>query len=187
MFRLRLFAIGRHQSRRQRVRFPSISWVANDGLMLNIFSYDESSTNAESYAQAAMAIYLQKTFHLKTPPLPMGYKGAAAGNVTGSRLHELVLSAPPTGWNSPVPNTNATYNPDLTDVVLLSTIGAMTTGPTDCTQSTLNTTVICSGCPPPACNPGSYPDFDTCFDLCQNGICTENAGEEGIQCTQCPS
>jgi hypothetical protein len=43
----------------------------------------------------------------------------------------------------------------------------------------------CTGCDkePTVCTPGLYTDFDACGSNCLNGLCSLNAGENGIRCT----
>ncbi|KAJ6559464.1 hypothetical protein DFH09DRAFT_824839, partial [Mycena vulgaris] len=134
---------------------------------LAVSNQSKSVTNAESWAQAAMAIYLQKTFHLSDPPLPEGYRSGTASTIAGVDLVEILLDAPPDEWDPPVLNTNPTYSPDMTNVILLSGVGALSGTACQtfcfdgtCTQSTLNASFVCSGCvvgpPTPVCIPGSY-------------------------------
>jgi hypothetical protein len=72
-----------------------------------------------------MAIYLQKTFDLSSPPIP-----AAPGSVSivGSQLIEGDLASPPAGWNRPVPTDSAVFNPNLTNVIMLEEVGALNSG-----------------------------------------------------------
>jgi hypothetical protein len=95
---------------------------------LAVSDQSKSTTNAESWAQAALAIHLQKMFHLSSPPLPEGYKGTTANFIEGADLVEIGLDSAPAGWNSPVLNTNQNYSPDMTNMVMLWSIGALTSG-----------------------------------------------------------
>ncbi|KAJ7088000.1 hypothetical protein B0H15DRAFT_749205, partial [Mycena belliarum] len=138
---------------------------------LAVSDQTKSATNAESWAQAAMAIYLQKTFHLSSPPLPEGYRSGVASTIEGADLFEMLLDAPPAAWDPPVLNTAANYTPDLTNVIMMQDVGALTSGDGEyscltfcfdgtCTQSAINASVVCSGCvvapSTPVCIPGSY-------------------------------
>jgi hypothetical protein len=53
---------------------------------LAVSDQTKSATNAESWAQAAMAIYLQKTFQLSDPPLPESYRSGTASTSDGADL-----------------------------------------------------------------------------------------------------
>jgi hypothetical protein len=83
--------------------------------------YNESAAriNAESYAQAAMAIYVQSKFDLLQPPVPE----------QGEPLYDLAeieLDAPPDGWVSPVSVESPTFNPAGPGIQSLSDIGNLT-------------------------------------------------------------
>jgi hypothetical protein len=95
---------------------------------LAVSDQTKSATNAESWAQAAMAIYLQKTFHLSDPPLPEGYRSGTASTIDGADLVEMLFEAPPDGCDPPVLNTSPTYSPDMTNVIMMESIGSLTAG-----------------------------------------------------------
>ncbi len=85
---------------------------------------EEAVENTESWALAAMAIYLQKTFHLDKPPKPKG----TTGTIAGAKLHEKRLAAPPPGWKRPVALDAAQFRPDMTEVTMLQQVGPLTSG-----------------------------------------------------------
>ena len=72
-----------------------------------------------------MAIYLQKTFHLSSPPIP---EEGNSASIAGSELNGLRLSSPPPGWNRPVVENNSIFNPDMTNVVMLEQVGPLNSG-----------------------------------------------------------
>jgi hypothetical protein len=74
--------------------------------------------NAESYAQAALAIYIQNQWGLAQPPQPAG---AALYN-----LVETALDSPPDGWVAPVNPNSLNVNLTGDGVVQLSSAGAIT-------------------------------------------------------------
>lgn len=156
--------------------------------------------NAESYAQAAMAIYLQKTFHLDSPPTP-------DGRVT-PRGRVVTLSKAPNGFVRPVSLDSPTFKPTGANVVSLSSVGDLGGGlKRECQAgvwadrqqcyafcydgrcnphpdpNNKSATCQCSGF---TCKNGSYKDFDECHDNCYRGICMESAGIPGVTCSQCP-
>jgi hypothetical protein len=94
-------------------------------LTLSVQIREEAAQNAENWALCAMAIYLQKTFHLDSSPVP----AASSANIQGSRLHEGRLAAPPAAWNRPVPFNSSTFNPDINGVIMLQKVGSLTSGP----------------------------------------------------------
>jgi hypothetical protein len=71
-----------------------------------------------------MAIYLQKTFHLSSPPIP----ATPSTIIEGSQLIESSLPSAPAGWNRPVATDAAVFSPDLTDIVMLEEIGPLDSG-----------------------------------------------------------
>jgi hypothetical protein len=176
----------------------------------------DAAINAESYALAALAIFIQQAFHLDEPPKPQELQ-TTSDNATfpGADSYETYLDSPPDWWEPPVVNTSSTFSPNMTDTVIMSSLGTMAySGPWDtcveslyedmsqcrafcygeessCTESPTNSTVVCSGCvvqpSSPVCLPGSYKDWDTCDANCSGGACFENAGESGVQCEDCPS
>lgn len=180
-------------------------------------SLEDAAINAESYALAALSIYLQQTFKLSSPPQPLPKKSTASEDdltVSGADITEMHLDSPPDGWEPPVTNTSKTFEPDMTDTVRMSSVGALSAGgPWDscveglyqdmrqcklfcaeenssCTQSPTNSTIVCSGCvtrpATPVCKEGSYSNWDTCSAQCTGVLCFENAGESGVQCEDCP-
>ncbi|KAJ5462801.1 hypothetical protein N7475_007745 [Penicillium sp. IBT 31633x] len=194
-----------------------ITYVPRAIVKLGVSSPEDAAINAESYALAAMAIYLQQTFKLASPPKPQSRaNGASEDQVTiaGAEIVEHHLDSPPDWWEAPVAITNKTFEPDMTDTVRMSNVGALSSsGPFDacveglygdmkqcnywcgeesasCTKSPTNSTVICSGCvarpATPVCKEGRYSNIDTCYAQCTGGLCFENAGEDGIQCQDCP-
>lgn len=85
---------------------------------------EEAAENAESWALAAMAIYLQKTFNLDKPPKPQSPKAVIAG----TQLHETRLDAPPAAWKRPVAANAAKFSPDMTGVTMLQQVGPLSSG-----------------------------------------------------------
>ncbi|EAQ88056.1 predicted protein [Chaetomium globosum CBS 148.51] len=128
-------------------------------LTLSVQIREEAAQNAENWALCAMAIYLQKTFHLDSSPVP----AASSANIQGSRLHEGRLAAPPAAWNRPVPFNSSTFNPDINGVIMLQKVGSLTSGPgktsANCAKSSTNASWVCSDCTPSnhVCVGGSYP------------------------------
>ncbi|KAJ7876769.1 hypothetical protein B0H14DRAFT_2568148 [Mycena olivaceomarginata] len=85
-----------------------------------------------------------ETYHWKTTVseprcLDYAYKALAVTNlagttvdfIEGSDLVEIVFDSAPTAWNPPVLNMNQNYRPDMTNVVMLWSIGALTSGGDD--------------------------------------------------------
>jgi hypothetical protein len=91
---------------------------------LAISDEEEAAENAESFALAAMAIYLQKTFNLPEPPKPKGSRGTIAG----ANLREVHLASPPPGWKRPVAADAAQFRPDMTGVKMLEQAGPLNSG-----------------------------------------------------------
>lgn len=81
--------------------------------------------NAESWAQAAMAIYLQKTFNLNSPPTP-----ASVANPDTSARSLFLDSAPP-GFVRPVSIDSLTFSPSGPNITRLGDVG-----PLDVSQNT---------------------------------------------------
>lgn len=84
--------------------------------------------NAESWAQAAMAMYLQQTFNLASPPVPKEYAPANIQNdssvmaIDNGDLEEIFLDQMPDWFAPPVEQGAPDFKPDMTDVVQLSSI-----------------------------------------------------------------
>ncbi|KAK3904903.1 hypothetical protein C8A05DRAFT_31319 [Staphylotrichum tortipilum] len=91
---------------------------------LAVSDQEEAVENAESWALAAMAIFLQKTFHLDKPPKPMG----STGTIAGAKLHEMRLPTPPAGWKRPVALNAAQFRPDMAGVTMLQQVGPLSSG-----------------------------------------------------------
>ncbi len=91
--------------------------------------FKKSVINAESWAQAAMAIHLQKTFGLISPPVPEGYRGSEqtsdAAIVDANALEEKFLDKQPEGFIPPVRTDSPTFDPDMENVVQLGTLGPL--------------------------------------------------------------
>lgn len=173
---------------------------------------EDSVINAESWALAALSIYLQQVFHLESPPTAIPKSSPVIG---GADIREHYLDAPPDWWERPVDLDSKAFNPSMDDTVMLSSMGSlMDSGPfpscinglyedmhqcveicggdgSTCKQSPTNATIVCSGCvqkpATPTCKTGSYKDMDTCDASCSGGSCFLNAGESGVQCEDCPS
>jgi Lysine-specific metallo-endopeptidase len=76
-----------------------------------------ATMNAESYAQAALGMYVKHKFDLLQPPLPR--QGQTVDDLTDD-LAEGAADDPPDGWVSPVSEDSPTFNPAGT--LLLSEI-----------------------------------------------------------------
>ncbi|KAJ5219690.1 hypothetical protein N7468_008894 [Penicillium chermesinum] len=120
-------------------------YQAKDVVDLAVKDQTKASNNAESYAQAAMAIYLQQAFHLSSPPTPAGYGTSSDSSVSiaGTEILETYLDAPPSWWEAPVANTSKTFKPDMTDITMMSGVGSLT-----------------GGGPFPSCVDGLYEDME---------------------------
>ena len=85
----------------------------------------EARLNAESWAQAAMAMYLQQTFNLKSPPVPQPENpiidSSLMSHDTGP-LEEGFLDEMPDWFAPPVAQDAPTFKPDMADVVQISRI-----------------------------------------------------------------
>lgn len=73
---------------------------------------DRARLNAESFAQAGLAIHVMDTFHLSTPPTPGGGKVSAEAAAADDEMQEISLDAPPAGWVSPMSYDTAVVKPD---------------------------------------------------------------------------
>ncbi|OCK75263.1 hypothetical protein K432DRAFT_260211, partial [Lepidopterella palustris CBS 459.81] len=80
---------------------------------------NDAHINAESWAQAAMAVYLQKTFNLKSPPTP-----ASVANPDISARSLFLDSAPP-GFVQPVSIDSPTFNPSGSNIIRLGDVGPL--------------------------------------------------------------
>jgi hypothetical protein len=70
-----------------------------------------------------MAIYVQKTFNLKSPPVPeRPLTGSATNAISTDDLEEQFFDSPPDWFQSPVDLGASSYSPDMTNVVLLSDV-----------------------------------------------------------------
>lgn len=79
----------------------------------------DAHINAESWAQSAMAIYLQKTFGLNKPPTP-----ASVRNPALSTRSRSLQSAPP-GFVRPVSIDSQTFNPSGPNIIRLGDVGPL--------------------------------------------------------------
>ena len=88
--------------------------------------------NAESWTLAAIAMYVQQTFNLKVPPVPMEYappdvlRDPSIMKIDTGDLKELYLDPMPDWFVPPVVQAAPAFQPDMTDVVQLSSIGQTT-------------------------------------------------------------
>lgn len=95
---------------------PALLYVAFPG-------HGSHFRTAESWAQAAMAIYVQRTLDLKNPPAPP--KQAAADiqesfkDKSFDDMEENFLEEMPDWFLPPVARDSPTFNPDMKDVVQL--------------------------------------------------------------------
>jgi hypothetical protein len=80
---------------------------------------DLAVINAESYTQAAMAVYLQKEFGLSMPPTPR------SSAFVGEDVTEIFLDSPPSDWVSPVDLESRTFNPTGPGIRRLSELGPL--------------------------------------------------------------
>ena len=84
-----------------------------------------SKTNAESWAQAAMAIYIQQTFSLSNPPVPQQQASADIQALFSNTtfvddIEEQFFDSAPDWFNPPVANDSSTFSPDLANVEQIS-------------------------------------------------------------------
>jgi hypothetical protein len=92
---------------------------------------ENAKLNAESWTEAAMAIYLQKTFGLSSPPTALPAPSplsSASATVDGDDIVTEALDAPPDGWIEPVSTSSTQFLPDMTNTTWLSDVGALVTG-----------------------------------------------------------
>ena len=91
---------------------------------------EQARLNAESFAQAALAIYIMDTWHHANPPTPGGvpYPPPAGmpQNTKNADIQEIKLDAPPAGWIRPLKldDTTGHIDPSL-GAVSLSTFGRL--------------------------------------------------------------
>lgn len=145
----------------------------------------EAKINAESWTQAAMAMYLQQTFGLKSPPVPKEYAPAdvqsdlSVMGIDNGDLEETFLDQMPDWFAPPVAQGAPAFTPDMTDVVQLSWLsvdGTQTTGTNEPTPTPTPApappNVSSSARQTCDCNEnGCTPESPPC---CLNGTC-ENA------------
>lgn len=94
------------------------------------YGTEEARWNAESFSLAAMAIYVQKNFHLDSPPTPFGVPYEPLPNGPSSKTEKGgndSLSSEPVGWVSPVSidSQNFTWW-DVSGTAALSSYGNIT-------------------------------------------------------------
>lgn len=88
--------------------------------------------NAESWTQAAIAMYVQQTFNLKVPPVPIEYAPPDVSSdpsimkIDHRDFKELFLDRMPDWFVPPVVQGAPAFQPDMRDVVQLSSIGQTT-------------------------------------------------------------
>lgn len=108
-----------------------------------------SKTNAESWAQAAMACYVMQTFNLKTPPVPKSQASIdiqmAVGNVTDD-IEEKFFDTAPDWFDSPVALDANAYAPSGADTL---DVGGGATATTSVTPSPSSTASSSSETSPP--------------------------------------
>lgn len=84
--------------------------------------------NAESWAQAAMAMFVQQTFNLDLPPVPKGSVSAEVQShlsilgISNQTLKSIVLNQMPDWFAPPVVQGAPEFKPDMVHVVQLSSI-----------------------------------------------------------------
>lgn len=86
---------------------------------------EKAKMNAESWAQAAMAMYLQQTFNLKSPPVPRPEdKNSESGLMSADNgpLEEGFLDEMPDWFAPPVVQGAPKFEPDMANAVQLSGI-----------------------------------------------------------------
>lgn len=132
--------------------------------------------NAESWAQAAMAMYLQQTFGLKSPPVPREYaptdvqSDPSVMGIDNGDLEETFLDQMPDWFAPPVVQGAPAFAPDMTDVVQLSGLSDDGTGGTGTDEPTPPALTLSSSAQPTCnCNEdGCTPESPPC---CANGTC----------------
>lgn len=94
------------------------------------YGTEESRWNAESFSLAALAIYVQKTFHLDSPPTPFGVPYVPLPNGPTSKTDmdgNDSLSSEPVGWVSPVSMDSKNFTWwDVLGTAALSSYGNIT-------------------------------------------------------------
>lgn len=168
--------------------------------------------NAESYAEAAMAIYIMKTFHHSDVPTPGGTSFQPSSIVVANVTDDLSSDGPP-DWESPVNTSWPQYLWEFdVDAALLSDFGdLMDTGYGDCQQNqTFWNLAQCEAfctpagvCAPSAANAswyecgacattdtcyqgGNYTSVSACGAACVRGTCSYTPGSRNVTCLGCP-
>ena len=81
--------------------------------------------NAESWAQAAMAMYLQQTFNLNSPPVLKEYAAtndSVVATINGDDFTEGYLEQMPDWFVPPIAQDAPEFNPNMASVVQLSSV-----------------------------------------------------------------
>lgn len=90
-----------------------------------------AETNAESWTQAAMAMFVQQRFKLRFPPVPKEYAPPDARSdpsvmkIATENLISIFLDRMPDWFVPPVVQGASAFKPDMRNVVQLSSIGRM--------------------------------------------------------------
>ncbi|KAL8725073.1 MAG: hypothetical protein Q9166_007584 [cf. Caloplaca sp. 2 TL-2023] len=84
-----------------------------------------SKTNAESWAQAAMAMYVQRTFSLSNPPVPQSQAAADVKALLSNTtfvddIEEQFFASAPDWFAPPVATDAANFSPDMANVEQIS-------------------------------------------------------------------
>ncbi|KAF2239488.1 hypothetical protein EV356DRAFT_562960 [Viridothelium virens] len=154
-----------------------------------------SKTNAESWAQAAMACYVMQTFNLKTPPVPQSQASLAiqmaVGNVTDD-IEEKFFDTAPDWFDSPVALDANAYAPSGVDTL---DVGGSTTSTMSATSSS-SSTMPSTETPPPTSTSSSSssssvapptststPDMSSSqCTTCTNNLGASNCSADDDQC-----
>ncbi|KXX75401.1 Killer toxin subunits alpha/beta [Madurella mycetomatis] len=171
--------------------------------------------NAESFAQAGMAIFIMDTWHHDTPPTPGGvpYPPGPATDLEVDGLVEVSLDGPPSGWVRPVSLDSLWPEPDPSlGAQSLSSFGTLEGHHNgDCLEGSEFWTMAqcsvycqyadcnkrqngdgqdvyrCENCSGGGyCADGPYPNQLECENGCVGGTCTSQPGYKDIICSGCP-
>ncbi|POS69818.1 hypothetical protein DHEL01_v211789 [Diaporthe helianthi] len=172
--------------------------------------YEFNLRNAHSWSLAAVAMWIMEQFDLSEPPepsKPIPAKPPTEWSIDpddpDSLDEDIWVSTVDESWFDP-----ARVDPD--EFSRLSQIGPGGNKVSDCLENgefhseeqckplcnlgddskctKSGDRWKCTGCRKEAteCNEGLHSDWDTCYQNCKNGLCSENAGEDGIRCGSCP-
>ena len=146
-------------------RKPEIYDAGNVVQLAKDENIEGSKINAESWAQAAMACYVQQIFNLKNPPVPNAMAAAdVQGNFTDD-IEEKFFDQAPDWFQSPVNLTAHAYSPPMDGVDILD-VGGGSEPATPSANPVVTTTPVSNTATTAA--PSSSPTPDMSSAVCQS-------------------